>query len=152
MECFEVTGPNQLEDQSAWCFSNIFFFGLQYLVFIKIIKKLHRVLLCAVDKRSDCGAGAYLIEERYDLYLLDLKVWTQTFLITINFQIKLISITLWHSLESPNCNSYGFFSIFIWCPLLQWHLKRCNGTESVNVWLAWFPSGILPLLNTKSFC
>ena len=78
-----------------------------------VIKILHRVLLCAVDKRSDCGAGAYLIEERHDLYLLDLKVWTQTCLITINFLIKqLISITLWHSLESPNCYSTNYMGVF----------------------------------------
>jgi hypothetical protein len=69
-------------------------FSLRSDFLLHVIKMLHRVLLCAVDKRSDCGAGAYLIEGRYDLYLLDIKVWTQTFLITINFQIKLIPITL----------------------------------------------------------
>ena len=78
-----------------------------------VIKISHRVLLCAVDKRSDCGAGAYLIEERYELYLLVLKVWTQTFFIPINFQIKqLISITLWHSLESPKCYSTNYMGFF----------------------------------------
>ena len=49
-------------------------FSLRSDFLLHVIKMLHRVLLCAVDKRSDCGAGAYLIEERYELYLLDLKV------------------------------------------------------------------------------
>ena len=69
------------EDQHDFFFS-INFFGLavsyfhydQIFCWMYVIKILHRVLLCAVDKRFDCGAGAYLIEERYDLYLLDLKV------------------------------------------------------------------------------
>ena len=76
-----------------------------------IIKILHRVLLCAVDKRSDCGARAYLIEERYDLYLLDLKVWIQTFLITINFQIKqlIYTLTFFGEPKLLQQNFYGFF-------------------------------------------
>ena len=80
--CFRNQGVKS-QKRTSIIFFLIRFFDLQYLIFITIrffvgcmyvIKILHRVLLCAVDKRSDCGAGAYLIEERYDLYLLELKV------------------------------------------------------------------------------
>ena len=80
--CFRNQGV-KCQKRTSIIFFLIRFFDLQYLIFITIrflvgfmyvIKISHRVLLCAVDKRFDCGAGAYLIEERYDLYLLDLKV------------------------------------------------------------------------------